>query len=165
MVLGTRVYDAASEHSGAGYRRPDGVAPRVNDPAGSELAVLLGADLDQLFHTDRIQLRALPFQMCFFHEFFRQEPVASLGQHDEIGVDYFTFDIVRLLIAFLVETLVHEFDTRRLSRAVEYDIFGAKTGQNLNSEVFGNLAQPFGLFADRYGIVPLVDHIPEAETQ
>ena len=104
-------------------------------------------------------------KMCLFHEFFRQEPVASFGQHYKIGVDDFTFDIVRLLVAFLVETLVHEFDTRRLSRAVEYYIFGAKTGKNLNSQVFRNLAHPLGQFADRYGIIPLVDHVAEAETK
>ena len=66
MILGSGVHDAAAEHPGPDDRRPDGIAHRVNDPPRRELVVLFGADLDQLFDADRIQLRTLPFQVGLF---------------------------------------------------------------------------------------------------
>ena len=163
VVLLAGVDDAAAEHAGTEDRRPDRIAHRVDDPAARELVVLLGRDLDQLLDAEREELGRLALEARLLDEPLGDQAVAAFGQDDELRLDRLAFDVVGLLVAFLVDALIDELDARGDAVAVEDHVVGGKARQDLDAHAPGDPAQPLREPADGDGVVAVMDHLAEAQ--
>jgi hypothetical protein len=106
----------------------------------------------------------LPFQTRRLDEPLGNQSVTAFGQDDELGLDRLTLDVVRLLVPFLIETLVDELDAGG-TVAVEHDMVGREAGQDFDALLAGDGAQPLGELADGDGIVAMVEHLAPADAE